>query len=314
MKISIIIPVYNAESYVEEAVLSALKQPETGEVILIEDGSQDNSLEVCKSLDEKFEEVKLFTHGNNENRGEAASRNLGIKKAIYNYICFLDADDYYLDNRFKITKDIFQSNKKIDCVYEAIEARFEKKYLEENWIKNNIPKLTSLFKKNPTYLLFDYLYFGTKGRFAVGGVTLKKDFINKCGLFDEDLRISTDTNMWLKMSLVGNLAPGSIEKAISVRRIHDNNTLSFETDLDMIKHRIKVWQSLLEWSYTKKISLTKKAQIHFRVFYFEKMFQKKKTKTSPLNTIKTLFLYLMNNPLRGFLVFNKYIWFYLIKR
>ena len=62
MNISVIIPVYNAAKFVEEAVESALAQPETSEVILVEDGSPDNSFEVCRALTEKYPKVTLMQH------------------------------------------------------------------------------------------------------------------------------------------------------------------------------------------------------------------------------------------------------------
>ncbi|PIY03241.1 MAG: glycosyltransferase family 2 protein, partial [Bacteroidetes bacterium CG_4_10_14_3_um_filter_31_20] len=74
-------------------------QPETSEVILIEDGSPDNGLDVCTSLAKKYSKVRLYRHENGENKGASASRNLGIRKANYPYVAFLDADDFYLPNR-----------------------------------------------------------------------------------------------------------------------------------------------------------------------------------------------------------------------
>ncbi|MBH2023635.1 MAG: glycosyltransferase, partial [Flavobacteriales bacterium] len=78
MKISVIIPVYNAEKYVSQAVESALQLDEVFEIILVEDKSPDNALEVCKELAEKHERVKLFQHPDQGNHGAGASRNLGL--------------------------------------------------------------------------------------------------------------------------------------------------------------------------------------------------------------------------------------------
>ena len=78
MKISVIIPVYNAEKYVSQAVESALQFNEVYEVVLIEDKSPDNALEVCRELAEKYDRVKLYQHPDKGNHGAGASRNLGI--------------------------------------------------------------------------------------------------------------------------------------------------------------------------------------------------------------------------------------------
>src|SRR5690606_16621737 len=95
VNISVIIHVYNAEKYLEKAVKSALKFDVVTEVILVEDRSPDNAYQICKDLASSNDRVKLYTHPNNENRGAGASRNLGLEKAIGNYIAFLDADDFY---------------------------------------------------------------------------------------------------------------------------------------------------------------------------------------------------------------------------
>ena len=95
MKISVIIPVYNAGKYVKSAVESALMQDETKGVILVEDGSPDNSLQVCRELAEKHEAVTLYRHPDHQNHGAGESRNFGIEKAACDYIAFLDADDLW---------------------------------------------------------------------------------------------------------------------------------------------------------------------------------------------------------------------------
>src|SRR5210317_669111 len=98
MDISVVIPVFNAERYVESAVESALRQSETAEVILVEDNSPDNALEICQRLEAQDPRVRLFRHGDGKNHGAGESRNLGIRNARCDYIAFLDADDYYVEN------------------------------------------------------------------------------------------------------------------------------------------------------------------------------------------------------------------------
>lgn len=76
MKISVVIPVYNAEKYVESAVNSALQQKETAEVILVEDNSPDNALAICTKLSQDNPRVRLIRHSDGENHGAGESRNL----------------------------------------------------------------------------------------------------------------------------------------------------------------------------------------------------------------------------------------------
>jgi glycosyltransferase involved in cell wall biosynthesis len=107
LSVSVIIPVYNAAAYVNKAVESALMQPEVAEILLIEDGSTDNSLAICKTIAEKNDKVKLLFHKNNTNKGAGESRNLGVKNAKSDFIAFLDADDYFLPGRFEAEKKMF---------------------------------------------------------------------------------------------------------------------------------------------------------------------------------------------------------------
>lgn len=100
MKISIIIPVYNAEKYLSRCIESVLKcKNKNIEVILVNDGSNDCSKEICELYVKKDKRVNLI---NQINQGVSVARNSGIKRATGNYIMFLDADDYLVDDYFEI--------------------------------------------------------------------------------------------------------------------------------------------------------------------------------------------------------------------
>ena len=87
MKLSIIIPAYNAEKYIETCLNSISSDNQNLEVLVINDGSTDNTSEIVK----KYSNVSLY---NNNNNGVSYSRNYGIKKATGDYIMFVDSDDY----------------------------------------------------------------------------------------------------------------------------------------------------------------------------------------------------------------------------
>lgn len=87
--VSIIIPVYNAEKYLNASILSAMKQTWPNiEIIIVDDGSKDSSLQIARSLENNI--IKVFSQ---ENKGASAARNYGLKEAKGKYIQFLDADD-----------------------------------------------------------------------------------------------------------------------------------------------------------------------------------------------------------------------------
>ena len=91
-KISVIIPVYNVQDYLEECVNSILAQTYTNlEIILVDDGSKDNSGQLCDAFSKRDSRVKVI---HKENGGVSTARNAGIESATGEYIAFVDADDY----------------------------------------------------------------------------------------------------------------------------------------------------------------------------------------------------------------------------
>lgn len=105
--ISVIVPVYNAENFLDRCVQSILNQSFANfELILIDDGSTDNSLQIIKKYENVDKRVRGFS---NENSGPALTRNFGIEKSRADYVMFIDSDDYidtgYLQNYFNAIKD-----------------------------------------------------------------------------------------------------------------------------------------------------------------------------------------------------------------
>lgn len=114
--ISVIVPVYNAAPYIERCVKSLQKQTyQNFEIILIDDGSKDNSLELCKALANEDDRIIVL---NRPNGGASAARNTGLAKMRGQYVVFADSDDYvspsYLENLYCAAKqgnyDIVQCN------------------------------------------------------------------------------------------------------------------------------------------------------------------------------------------------------------
>lgn len=107
--ISIIIPAYNAEKEIVRCIDSILNQTyNCFEIIIIDDGSTDRTLEICKKYAEK--DVRILVKSQ-ENKGVSATRNLGLNLSRGKYICFVDADDY-LDCRYLeiLLKNILKTN------------------------------------------------------------------------------------------------------------------------------------------------------------------------------------------------------------
>ncbi len=225
--ISVIIPVYNAEKFLHKALQSVLIQPEVKEIILVEDGSSDDSLKVCKNLISRDQRVKLFQHPGGENRGAGATRNLAISKATQDYIAFLDADDYFLRGRFDKTKSVFKQFTNTDGVYECIGTDFLNDQAKKSYGKTKRPPLTTV--TNPNILpedLFMQLVLTKYGYFSLDGLTVRRSAIDEGLMFDETLRIAQDTDFILRLADQKILRPGNIEEPVSMRGVHgDNRTL-----------------------------------------------------------------------------------------
>lgn len=100
IKVSVIVPVYNAEKYLKRCVDSLLAQTYSNiEIVLINDGSKDNSDLICKSYEESYPDKIVFVNQNNS--GAASARNNGMKNATGDYIGFVDADDYVKEDMFE---------------------------------------------------------------------------------------------------------------------------------------------------------------------------------------------------------------------
>ncbi|MGN1420916.1 MAG: glycosyltransferase family 2 protein [Eubacterium sp.] len=107
--ISVIVPVYNTEKYLDRCVESIVNQTYNNlEIILVDDGSPDNSPAMCNAWAEKDSRIKVI---HKENGGAASSRNAGLDIATGDYIGFVDGDDYAELNMYEILSDILEKNK-----------------------------------------------------------------------------------------------------------------------------------------------------------------------------------------------------------
>jgi glycosyltransferase involved in cell wall biosynthesis len=250
-KVSVIIPVYNAEKYLHRAVESAVHLPEVSEVILVEDNSPDNCLEICQQLVVKYKKVKLFQHPNGENRGAGASRNLGIANAKADFIAFLDADDYYLPNRFKMPPKIFESFPDTDGVYGCTEAVFKNDEVKKKFLARYNSPTTTVTQNIPTDELLFYLLFGGKGRFHTNAITLRKTVFEKVGYFDPELRMAQDSELWARIAALCTVRPGQIDFPVAHRNVHEANRIHAEDEV-IDTYKTMMCRKLFYWAIWRK--------------------------------------------------------------
>jgi len=185
-KVSVIIPTYNSAQYICETLDSVLAQTyKDYEIIVVDDGSTDNTREVLKPYMSKIKYIYK------ENGGPASARNVGIKNARGEYIAFLDSDDIWLPEKLEKQIEYLQSNPDIALVYSDC-IRFN-----ENGVCQR--------KSNVYHLREGYIFFKLlEGNFiTTSTVIVRRECLDKVGYFDEeldDLKHSEDYDLWLRIS------------------------------------------------------------------------------------------------------------------
>lgn len=147
-KISIIVPVYNVEEYIDKCLNTLVKQTiDDYEIIVIIDGSKDNSIEIVKKY--KKEYPNLIKYYETENKGLSSARNLGLSKSTGEYVGFVDSDDYVSKNMFKDLYDYAKENKYniVACDYLKIFKDKEQNIILD--IKKEDSKKDKIIKSRP---------------------------------------------------------------------------------------------------------------------------------------------------------------------
>ena len=189
-KVSVIIPTYNRAHLVSRAIKSVLNQNfQDFEIIVVDDGSTDNTEEVIKSFKDK--RIRYIWH--EINKGGNAARNTGLKNSRGEYIAFLDSDDEWLPEKLERQLEIFEKSQdeKLGFVYCGV-IFINKK---ENKELRFLPKVKGYVYKN---MLADNITFGGSDNL------IKKEVFNICGFFDEceelKKRGAQEYEMWIRIA------------------------------------------------------------------------------------------------------------------
>ncbi|OGU23031.1 MAG: hypothetical protein A2X85_14300 [Geobacteraceae bacterium GWF2_54_21] len=202
--VSIIIPTYNSASFITEAIDSCLMQTYTKfEIIVINDGSTDNTDEVVLKYIDKITYIKQ------ENAGAARARNLGIAEAKGDYIAFLDADDIWITDKLQKQIEIMKRNPNIALVY----GKFE------NFSEGTNEILSIMPDSIQSGFLFDHILINNL--IGLSSVLVRKSVLDEVGSFDERLLTAEDTNLWLKIAY--KYPFGVVSEILFRRRIHGGN-------------------------------------------------------------------------------------------
>jgi len=229
MKISVIIPTYNRAVLLEKTIHSVLNQTqEVNEIIIVDDGSTDNTKEMLNNLSN--DKINYIFQ---ENSGVSKARNTGIAMSKNEWICFLDSDDIWHENKIEKQIHFHKNNPHIFF-----------SHTDELWIFNDKIIKQKKHQLKPSGFCFEENIPNT----LIGASTLMihKKVFEDIGNFDETLVACEDYDLWLRILLKYEL--GLIDDKLITKIAGHENQLSFSTKL-MDIYRIKALQKHLETEY-----------------------------------------------------------------
>lgn len=227
IKLSVIIPVYNVENYVEECILSVLNQSVNDmEVIVVDNGSTDNSMKKIKGINDK--RVKVYSI---EQCGVGAARNYGLRVSNGKYVAFMDSDDFLINknayhdmiNRLEKSNEVFITAKAKyyyeDGTFKSMEKNnnnifknkqlTSKEYLLESIKSNRIYVVVWLSIYNRSFLIDNNLFF-------------KEGILHEDELFTNKLLLKLDNILLFDEEIYGyRQRKGSIMNQMNEKRIND---------------------------------------------------------------------------------------------
>lgn len=203
--ISVVIPLYNKAEYIAETIKSVLTQTfRNFELIIVNDGSTDSSLEVVKSFSDN--RIKII---NKTNGGESSARNVGIKSSISPYVALLDADDLW-EPTF-----LYEMAGLIERYPEAALFGSGYVFIDKNGCQRN-PQIGL----PPNFVGYINNYFElaiTNPLYSSSSSVIKKFELDTIGMFDESLSKGPDLDMWIKIAL--NYKVAYLNKPLSYYRL-----------------------------------------------------------------------------------------------
>lgn len=263
--VSIIMPAYNAEKYIQESINSVTAQTYSNwELIIIDDGSEDDTSSIIMNNCTQDHRIKSIYQ---ENGKQGKARNLGIYNSKGKYIAFLDSDDLWDPKKLEIQLEEI-NEKKVDLVFSDSYV-FSDNNVSDKTKKMNTPNVI-LKGKEALKLFLD------GNRIPTLTVLVKKDKINLVNGFTEkkEIPLAEDYHLWLKLIINKCVFYGS-DKTLASYRLHDKSSTSQdkiackqipEVFFDLLQNNpqektiiLKALKRVLQKQYNSAITYTKSA-------------------------------------------------------
>jgi len=202
--VSVIIPTHNRCRYLSEAVDSVLAQTYPHlEIFIVDDGSTDDTPQVLEKYGNKIKYLRQ------ECRGVCVARNNAIRQAAGKYVAFLDDDDVWLPQKLEKEVAFLESHEDHGFVFSSFRYFSDEKADMGERRRNEYEEMT-----------YEYLY-NQNLIFSTSLVTMRKECLDRFGLFDEGLVQSADYDLWLRIAK--NCKFGVIDEPLSKYRLHETN-------------------------------------------------------------------------------------------
>ncbi|MEW6126824.1 MAG: glycosyltransferase [Acidobacteriota bacterium] len=203
--VSVVIPTYNSAAFLSEAITSVLNQTyRPVEIIVIDDGSTDNTETVAATFKE------AIRYSKKANGGPSAARNVGIRHSSGEFIAFLDADDLWLPDKLELQIAHFNEHPEYGVVFTG-----SQRFNESGVLDSNIRAGRDI----PTGMIFDKILL--EHFIAMPSVMVRRRCLDEVGLFDEGLIGNEDFNFYLR--LAKKYPFGFVNKILVHIRCHDKN-------------------------------------------------------------------------------------------
>lgn len=231
--VSVVIPTYNRERLLPEAIDSVLSQTvRASEIIVIDDGSTDKSEEVFERYSQDIILIRQ------RNSGASAARNAGIRAASGSLIAFLDSDDIWLPNKLARELECFNNDPELALVHSDV-------FSQKGGVRVRAKAGRKKFSGN---CYFEF--FSNSPEFpSLPTVVVRASAIARVGVFDESLRTSEDIDLWLRIARFFRF--GFVDEPLVIRRVHGENLSNdmskfFDTDLAVYEKALKEDPNLLD--------------------------------------------------------------------
>ncbi len=256
MKISVIVPVYNVENYLEKCLSSLANQTlQEIEILVINDGSKDNSQQIVNQFQEKFpEKIKAFYK---ENGGLSDARNFGIDKAVGEFLAFVDSDDYVSVNMLEEMYDLAIKNQA-----ELVICNLQK--VDENGnVTQKLTQIPNLSEKID--LEKNFSVFSDISYFACNKIFRRELFEGrrfKKGMHFEDIELipqlllqcktlaKTDTFHYQYLERTNSISKSHTERGLDILKAVENVENAFENSMYSDKKKELKGFQILEGVYT----------------------------------------------------------------